>query len=1150
MKNLLKQTKYDTSLFKLDLKMKISALLLFTCILTLQANDGYSQKTKVTIDLEQVTVEKLIDVIEEKTEYRFLYLIEDVDLKRIISIKARRERVNSILDRIFNDTNTGYIIDDRQISLTKRTIPDDQNSVSGTVLDNLGTPLPGVSVVVKGTQKGAVTDFDGAYSIVADAGNILIFSYIGFSVREVTVLNESTINVTLEENTSELDEVVVVGYQTQRKREISGAISQVKSDVIERQAVANFAEALQGQVAGVTVQAQSGAPGARINVQIRGTNSLTSTGTAGLDPLGGQINPSDNALNPLFIVDGVPFPEPPSISPNEIESIEVLKDAASTAIYGVRAGNGVIIITTKRAKEGPLRVEFNTYTSINRITSSVPTLTTAEYIGLNIQVIENNGQSFASNGIFVNNPNALDNDTDWQDIILKKSAITKNYNARLSGGSENANFSVVLDHFDQDGLFINSDFKRTNLRLNNNFKKGKFSLFTSVFLSRDDSNSEPFGLLYDAIVSPATEAGPERVEPGNAVSGDPDQFNILGNILRKLEETSTKRSNTSSISLQFKYELLDGLNARVNLSGSKNDSQSTFFRPGFRFLDEDTGEIVNGRENDAISELTEQTSLFEQGTIEGIVDYKKEFGKHNLTLLGGISAEQRTFNTTRTDVREFRANDPIPTIDQAIDRENISVQGNVSPNNLFSVLGSVGYDYDGRYLIKANVRRDGTSNFEPDFRFRTFFGASAAWSVAREEFFKNSEALSFINDLKFRASYGEVGNQNIGAFRTSRLINNNLNVPLGDVIVNGLNQTQIFNQNLQWETSITTNFGIDISLFDSAFTLTGEYYDVQKENLLLNLPLPFSAGAVVPDGQNAATIASNVGELTNTGIEITVGYKDRKGDFRWGVNGTYTQNENEITQLFGSSSQITGPRVTPGNNRLPDTPVNFARLGFQAGAFFLVPTDGLIRTQEELDEYQANFTGIADGAQIGDARLVDVNGDGTIDLTNDRRFFGNNAPDFEVGLNFDVAYKNFDFSMSWFGSFGSKIFNGPRALAFDASNHRDQLFAYTPTNPTSDIPIIREGTDNFFAFTDIFLENGDYARLRNIQLGYNLPKQTLSRLGFSKFRIYIAGSNVLTITDYSGFDPEVGGDGLFSRGLDRGLTPITGSGRLGLQIGF
>jgi len=1012
-----------------------------------------------------------------------------------------------------------------------------------------GIPLPGANVVVKGSSNGVSTDFNGLYQIEAKTNDILVFMYLGYVTQEVTIKDQTTININLVEDASELEAVVVIGYQTQRKREVSGAISSVKSEVLERQAVTNFSEALQGQVAGVNIQAESGAPGARINVQIRGTNSLTSTGTAGQDPLGGQINPNDNALNPLFIIDGVPFPEPPSISPNEIESIEILKDAATTAIYGVRAGNGVVIITTKRAKPGPIKVNLSTFTSINRITSSVPTLNTRDYIALNRQYIDNNGQSFESNGVFVNNPNALDNDTDWQDLIVNDNAITYNYNLRLAGGSDKSNFSLVLDHINQDGTLINSDFERTNLRLNNNFKKDRFSLFTSVFLSRDDSDREPWAILYDAIVSPATEAGPDRIEDDNSVSGDPNQFNVLGNILRKLQETSKRKSNTTSISLQFKYLLAKGLNAKVNISGSRNSSESTFFRPGFIFLDEDTGEVIPGRERAAISILTESTSLFEQGTLESLLDYKTNIGNHNLSLLGGVTAEQRTFNTTRTEVQEFRSNTPIPTIDQAIDTDIITVQGNISPNRLFSVLGSLGYDYDGRYLIRANVRRDGSSNFQPDFRYKTFGGVSVAWSIARENFFKDSNALSFINDLKLRASYGEVGNQNIGSFRTSRLIGNNFNIPIGNDIVNGLTQTDIFNQDLQWETSITSNLGIDLSLFKSAFNLTAEYYNVKKENLLLELPIPGSSGAE-PNNNSPATIASNAGELTNQGIEISADFRDRKGDFTWGISGVFTRNINEVTRLFGATSQITGERITPGNNRLTDLPVNFARIGTQAGAFYLLRTNGIIRTQEELDEYQLLTGDITQGAQIGDLRFIDGNGDGSIDLTNDRQFVGNNVPDFEIGLNFDAKYKNVDFNMSWFGSFGSKIYNGPKALAFDANNHRDQLFAYTPTNTASNIPSIREATIPFVPFTDFFLEDGDYVRLRNVQIGYSLPKDVLKKIGLDQFRLYLAGSNILTITDYSGFDPEVGGDGLFSRGLDRGLTPITASGRIGVQLGF
>jgi len=1025
-------------------------------------------------------------------------------------------------------------------------------TVKGLVTGTSGTPLLGVNVIVKGSNTGTVTDFDGKYEVKAKKGDVIVFSSLGFDNKEVSVGNQSKIDVVLSENVSELDEVIVVGYQTQSKREISGSISSVKSEVLERQAVGNFAEALQGQLAGVNVQAQSGAPGSRVNIQIRGANSLRSTGTQGLDPTAGEIDPSNNALGPLYIIDGVPFSDNPNLSPNEIESIEVLKDAATAAIYGSRASGGVIIITTKRAKSGKLKVNLSTYTSVNRITSSVPTLTGPEYIAADFQYIENSELSFQSSGIFSRNQNAFENNTDWQDLVQNDDAITTNYNLRLSGGSDNANFSLVVDHLDQDGVYARSDFKRTNLRLNANLKRGKFSLFTSMNLSVSDANREPWAILYAAVKAPATEQGPDRFDGENTTTGNRDQFNFLGNILQRLQYINTNESYAGGGTLQFKYKLTDDLTARLNLSGNRTQTRAIFFEQAFRFLDEETGELSIGRENQAIAKLQEATTTFQQSTLEGILDYSKLFGKHKVTALTGYTLENRLWATTRTNVREFRTNN-LPTIDQAIDRENISVQGQDTESSLVGIIGTIGYSFDGKYSLKANIRRDGSSKFINENRFGTFYGASAAWTISQEGFFKNSSALSFINDLKLRASYGEVGNQNIGDFRTLPLITNNLNVPLGttDDIANGLNQTRVFNPDLKWETSISQNYGVDFSLFKSALTITGEYYIVEKDDLLFDLVLPASTGASPTPGQNIATIASNIGSLTNEGLEITAGYKNNARKLRWGINGTYTMNRNKVTQLNGAASQIAGPRITPGDNSLGALPVNFAREGFQAGAFFLVDTDGIIRTQEELDAYQSRFSGnIVEGAEIGDVRFIDANGDGQIDFDSDRVFKGNNTPDFEIGLNVTLDYKNFDFNMSWFGSYGSKILNGPKALTYDARNHRDLLFSFTPTNTSSDIPINRRNSSNYSPFSDIFLEDGDYIRLRNVQLGYSLPRDVLTKHGISKFRIYAAASNLLTITNYTGFDPEVGGDGLFSRGLDRGLTPITASIRIGLEVGF
>ncbi|WP_094766301.1 SusC/RagA family TonB-linked outer membrane protein [Aquimarina agarivorans] len=1027
-------------------------------------------------------------------------------------------------------------------------------TITGTVTGE-GYPLPAVSVLIKGSSSGTVSDFDGIFILEAEEGDVLVFDYVGFKSQEVVVGKENTINVSMKEDVSVLEEVVVVGYQKQKKIEVTGAISSVKGDELTKQAVGDPAEALQGKLAGVNIQASSGSPGARANVQIRGANSLNGSDSDFNNPNAALQNPLADGLSPLWVVDGLPVTGDPNLSPSEIESIEVLKDGASASIYGIRAAAGVILVTTKRGVKGKLKVDFNTYSSVNRLTRRVSVLNSSQALANDRNIIENTGGQVQTEGILTRNPNAFNFDTDWQDEILNQYAYSNNANLRFSGGVDFLNYSLNIDYLNQEGNIVNSNFERTNIKLNTGFNNGgKFNAFTSFSISNSNARVEPWRILYDALTAPSYIQGPGDLANANTISLDENSANTIAanNVIDKLRQENRRETLSGSLYGTFNYNWFEGFNTKLNLSFSRFDLKDRFFDPAFFFLGLDGG-VNEGQIAQTIATLQERRGLGKTSLVEFFTEYEKDFSGHKLSGLVGVTSENRSWAQSGVSVRDFDTAG-FPNINAAKDKSAVQASGNLTVNKLRSLVGNMGYGFKEKYLLRANVRRDQTSNFTAENRAETFGGISLGWVPSKESFIENSDFLSFIESLKFRASIGWVGNQNVEAFIANPGISSGTNIILGtrNVEVVGISRTQIGNLDLTWETSVSENLGVDLLLFGGAFNFTGELYRVEKDNLLFLANTALSSGFNPTFPSPTATVFSNVGALVNEGVELTAGYRDIKGKFQWNLSGTFTSNSNEITALAGTTSQINGGQPAPGTNQLQNFPVNFGREGFPVGSFFLLDSDGLIRNQTELDEYQLLGGAIPSNAKIGDLRFKDVDGDGSINVQNDRTFKGSSLPDFEIGLNYGMNYQNFDFSMQWFASFGAKIYNGPKALAYNAQNHTDLLFAYRADNQASEIPINRQRArpTNFLSITDQFIEDGDYIRLRNIQIGYNFPKETLKKANLSKLRIYLAASNVLTITDYTGFDPEVGGNGLFSRGIDRGYTPVTGSGRLGLELSF
>ncbi len=1007
--------------------------------------------------------------------------------------------------------------------------------VTGTITDG-SIPILGVNILVQGTNRGTVSDFDGNYTIKVDKGEVLVFSSVGFLTQSVTVGEQTTINVTLDVSSQELEQVVVIGYGTQRKIEVTGAVTKLGSDIISKAPVSDLGESIQGQIAGVNIQA-NGRPGDVANIQIRGVGSL-----------------SPGSLGPLFVVDGVPFQGNPNIAPNQIESINVLKDGASASIYGTRAANGVILITTKRGNKGKLKVEYDTYVAAQNITSGIPLMNTDQQYFSDLEVNERLG---TTNQLLFLSPNALDFDSDFINDIQNDNALIQNHSINVSGGSENLTLNLNGSYFEQDGVLINSGFDRLTTRITGEYKKDRLKIFSSIGFTEENREQEPFALYEFAISQRPFQAPIRDIRPVNGVvqlnQGSGSNPVLLGFLTRLLNNEDDRVTRTSNIAFSVDFEILDGLTYRANLGRNTFDFRRKFFRPQYLLFDSTGALVPNGSTVDAL--LDENFIFSERSTIENSLNYSKDFGKHGLKLLALTSYEQFDSKNVQTGIIGLPSN----STNVLSQGENGTTPLGIDTKNVLTgLLTRVQYNYDDRYLISGSYRRDGSSNFGPNNRFGDFFGFSVGWNVSEEPFFRNAN-IDAINNLKVRASWAEIGNQNIPPYLFSPQIETGVNYILGGELEFGQTARRFFDENIKWETKISKNIGLDLGMFSNKLNFTLDLYQNDREDLLLQERLPASAGANTPvQGNVFGARLVNAGNLTNKGIEIALSYRDQtKYGLKWGVSGTFTKNENEVTDLNGVSRGFAGGQTifSQANNDL----TTFLAEGFEAGAFFLIQNDGILKTQEQVDDYNSRIGGNA--AQLGDLAFidqltVDTNGDGVPDARDglinddDRVYSGSGQPEFEAGLNINLEYKGFDFFIQNYLSYGAEVYNASRLVAYVYGRHLEQFNQWTPSNPTSDIPARDNGISNSVRpRSNFFLEDGSYLRIRNITLGYSIPEVSLPDF-FSKIRIYTTAQNPFTFTDYTGFDPEVAGDGIFTRGVDAVSYPITRRFLFGLQLDF
>ncbi|WP_066627778.1 SusC/RagA family TonB-linked outer membrane protein [Labilibacter marinus] len=991
-----------------------------------------------------------------------------------------------------------------------------------------GLPIPGVSVVVKGTTNGTITDIDGKYVIRANKGEIVVFSFIGMKSQEAEAIG-APLNVKLESETIGLDEVVAIGYGTVKKKELTGAVAQVKSEEISKIVTSDVGNALQGLVAGVNVTAASGQPGESSSILIRGVTSINGSNT------------------PLYVVDGVPMEGDPRLSTNEIETIDILKDAASCAIYGTRGAAGVILITTKQGKAGTMRVSLNANYGIRDIRSGTPLMNSSDQVYADILELKHNFEGINDDELrlkMLRSPYYFQNETDLGSHVFIDNAATQDYNLNMSGGSKDISYNVTVGYYNQEGVVINSGFERFNTRINTVYNHNKWRINASVGGSLEETDRPPGGIITQTIKYHPTNNDLDfnSDEPIYA-TGDHEANNVNW-VFDSFRNTDVTSRNNQFANLNVNYNVMKGLNisARAAVRGV-NDYRHSF--SPFQEVYDAEGDLTSDPERDSYVRMTATKS---RSTTYNIgATYRKSFNKHNMTLYAGQSTEKYTFDSFEAS-RVGVVNNNVDVLDGAVANPAASSMGNDYVNKLIGYIGRVQYNYKSKYLLSASVRRDGSSKFAAENRWGTFPSASAAWNVSDEPFF--SAVSNVVNTFKLRGSYGQVGNQNFTPYSFSAGVINGVDYILGGEQSYGSAQQSYANANVKWETSIQSNYGVDLAFLNNKITLTAEYYTTSKKDMLMPIEVAPSNGSL-PTSQmetpKSSVVMLNVGDMTNQGIELALAYKAKTGNVKWDLSGTFSTNDNEVTKIngLGGFTLLNDGGLIAG--RRAQSQVTALAEGYEAGAFFIYKTEGVIDTHAKLAEYQK----IDATAKMGDLMYADTYKDGVI-TDADRVYGGSGLPEFEVGFNVKADYKNIDFSMSWYSAIGHEIMNGSKATAYAWNRHADMTSQWSVENPTSPIPAYRgepNAHKNYHGNTDLWLEDGSYIRLRNVTLGYTLPTSAVSKLKLSKCRFYVTAQNPLTFTNYQGYDPEVGGN-VTNRGLDKGNYPVTSLYSVGVNLNF
>lgn len=1112
--------------------MRIGLFLLFVMMAQLHAENLYSQNTVINLKLENATVEQVLDKIEKETDFSFLFTDKSVDIDWKVNVDVHDKNINELLDILFGGTNVQYRIVDKQIVLSNRPLlaenVNQQKKISGKVIDANGDPVIGANVVEKETTNGTITDMSGNFVLSVNPNAVLSVSYIGYVSKDIQVKDRSSFTISLEEDSELLDEVVVVGYGTMKKKDLTGAVGTLKGESLSARKTTQLSTALQGATSGVLVTRDNSAPGATASIKIRGVTTIGES-------------------SPLVIVDGVPG-DINQVNPDDVESMSVLKDAASASIYGSRAAAGVIVITTKRAKENDLSLNYN-FEYGWEMPTRLP-----EYVGAQrfmemvneLRYNDNNAggwyQTYSEDQVnnWIKN-NATDPDaypiTDWQDEILKNSAPRQTHSINIAGGSKVVQTKASFRYDKTDGIYVNRNYERYMIRVNNDFKINKYiEAHLDVNFKRSKSEEphrNPMDLQYRAT-PPIYAARWSNGMWGDVKDGE--------NTLAMITDGGLKTSWYNRLGGKAAIDIspIEGLKISGVIAPTYNFDKVKSFRKQVPFTYANDPNTVKGYMNGfTTTKLTENRNDSYDVTTQFFANYNKSFGQHDLSAMIGYEDYYAFWENLSASRDQYELMN-FPYLD--IGPENLRDNGGNAEEYAYrSFFGRIAYSYASRYLLQVNFRRDGSSRFAPDSRWANFPSLSAGWVVSEEQFMKNLN-WNWLSFLKLRGSWGTLGNERITMTKNSSTVQNyypyqsalNFGSALfysGNSLNSMLSAAQQYYavRNISWETTETWDIGLDANFLDGRLHFSGDFYKKKTKDMLLALEIPKFIGYDNP--------SVNTGNMHTTGYDLEIGWRDQVGDFRYSVSANLSDFISKMGNLGGT--EFLGEKVKME--------------GSQFDEWYGYISDGLFQTQEEVD----NSPKLNNNVTVGDIKYKDISGpdgvpDGKISSEYDRVLLGGSLPRYMFGVNFSASYKGFDFSMMFqgVGSQNSRISrNMIEGLNTNWGGFPSILEGdYWSTNNTAaenagvKYPrLTRNSVDANMSMSDYWMFNGRYLRMKNLTVGYTLPGVWTKKISMESVRFYLSGNDLFCLSKYPhGWDPEVSTTGY----------PITMSVLLGVSVNF
>ena len=1104
----------------------------------------------VSFGSNKVTLKSAFEKIEQSSKYKVAYNSSQLDANRTVTLTKKSDDVFGMLNQLLKGTNCTYELEGNYIVIKSQHKGKAQShgkkiKVKGVVKDETGEPVIGATVMEKGSaNNGVITDIDGNYTIEIASDGLLAVSYIGCKDQEIKVNGREVINVNLADDNKVLDEVVV-GYGVQKKRDVSTAVSSVKAEALANNPSTDFRQALAGKMPGVQVTVPSGDPEGSVSIRVRGVSTVN----AGSDP--------------LYVVDGVPMERGfANLNTNDIESVEVLKDASAAAIYGSRGSNGVVLVTTKKGTSDKLSISYDGYVGIQNVSKKLDMMNAYEYAEFVKDARDNAYLSKVPGGL-ASDPNSVRpkgnmqiaadffpylqgvkglTDTDWQDAIFR-TAMTTGHNVSLSGKSNSINYFVSGNYMKKEGTIIGSDFEKYGGRLNlsGQHKRLKFGVnfAPSYSVSNTVDASGAGGIVQSALmmppIFPVYNADGSYNYQGNGylrIGTDYEHNEVLNPVaMARLQSNVTDRMSITG-KVYAELELMKGLSYKLSLGGdyygAHNDKyrQSSLPLKGKDYYDSPSNPVGYS-----------SSSFFFNWLVENQLTYTTTINKkHNITAILVQSAQKETKKTDNVTATDY-PNDYIQTVNGGTVTKGGSDKTQWS---IASYLARVQYNYEGRYMLSAAIRTDGSSRFGKNNRWGYFPSASVAWRISDEQFFKNVKELSFINDMKIRASYGVTGNFEIGNYDhlATMSTDNYILGANGGLLQYGYKPDNIKRDDLSWEKNQMINAGIDLQMFDGYIGFSVDYYNTNTSNMLLYVPVPLLTGY--------STSLQNIGKVNNRGWELALTSQHTFANgFGYSFNANYAKNTNEVKELGPGNAPI----ISTGS-------VGHAfyktEVGKPIGNYYLLVQDGIFATAEDLKKYP-HF----DNTEVGDFRFVDVDGDGKLDLDKDRTICGNYMPKFTYGFGGKLWYAGFDMDFNFQGVYGNKILNlNKRYLDNMEGNTNGTKIALdrwrSPENPGSGSvnKANRKQTGYNSRTSTWHLESGSYLRLQNLSLGYTLPRALTQKFKVEKLRVYVSGQNLFTITDYSGYNPEVNArpSKNLTPGEDYGTYPLARTYMFGLNL--